>query len=62
MEYRLIRSQKNAGEFVVVERYESAEAFEKHRNNPETRKLMGSITELLSDKPQFRFYDEIALG
>jgi quinol monooxygenase YgiN len=59
-EYRLVRSRANRSEYRVVESYGSQEAFDAHRNNPDTKPLMGRLGALLAGKPALEFFDEVA--
>lgn len=48
--YRVIRSDEDPDQFVIVEEYESSEAFEEHRNSPhfEQHARRGAMTLLAS--------------
>lgn len=48
--YRVIRSDEDPDQFVIVEEYESPEAFEEHRNSPhfEQHARQGAMTLLAS--------------
>ena len=61
-EYRIVRSRSDAAQYRVIEHYQSQDAADAHRNNPDIRDLLTSLGETLAGKPSLEIFDEVAPG
>lgn len=58
--YILNRSAVDAGKFLFYEMYQDKKAFDFHNSTPYFLDLIDTMDELVSDKPQLDFYEDIA--
>ena len=58
--YSLHRSQKDATQFLLYEKYKDAEALKAHSETPYFKEFFGVLQPLIDGAPEIEFYDELA--
>ena len=60
VEYVLHRSQESAGKFFFYEKYKDQHAVDFHMSTLYLQEAFSKYADLLSDKPEVEFYEDIA--
>lgn len=60
VEYVLHRAQKDSGKFFFYEKYRDQAALEHHMGTPYLKELFKKTADLLAEKPEVEFYEDIA--